>query len=345
MSITRIEISGYRGFKKRQSIDFAVSQNDQEGSGLTLITGPNNSGKSSILECLRARQGHQNVSFTAGTRNIAIDDVQITYTINVKIEKIKSINKGSSETTKENFDPSFEIFVLPSRRTFNPFFGRNVLNREQYLQNSMLPSQRSSTLTLFEARLFNIIKSPEKFNAILNEALGFECRWTIDQSDQGNYFLKFFNGKHSHSSDGMGEGIVSIFAIVDAIYDSNPGNVVVIDEPELSLHPSLQKRLAALLTKFSKDRQIIVSTHSPYFVDLNALANGGHLARIISGRDGTEIHQLTVKSKKSIFALTKSVNNPHIFGLDAKELFFQEDQIILTEGQETLFFTLALPAN
>src|SRR5690606_1027847 len=26
--------------------------------------------------------------------------------------------------------------------------------------------------------------------------------------------------------------------------------------------------------------------------------------------------------------------NPHVFGLDSKELFFQDDKIILTEGQE-----------
>lgn len=31
---------------------------------------------------------------------------------------------------------------------------------------------------------------------------------------------------------------------------------------------------------------------------------------------------------------TKNLYNPHIFGLDARELFFQEERIILTEGQE-----------
>lgn len=334
MAITRIQIHGYRGFRQLGTLDFAVP-NGQSGSGLTVLTGPNNAGKSCILECLRARSGNEAVSFTAGTRNAEIESVEITYTVNGKEEVLKSLTKGSSETTKTGVDKSFHILVLPSRRAFNPYFGKSEWSREQYLNQSSLPAQRSSVLSYFEYRLFNTIKNPEPFNSLLSEVLGYKPAWTIDKTDQGQYFLKFFNGKHSHSSDGMGEGIISIFAIVDALYDSKPGDVVVIDEPELSLHPSLQKRVAALLSRFAQDRQIVVSTHSPYFVDLRALGNGGHLARVVTTDSGTRVHQLTSSSKESIRRLSEgNLYNPHVFGLDARELFFQEDCIILTEGQE-----------
>lgn len=260
----------------------------------------------------------------------------VKYVVNGRDEILKSITKGSSETTKEGIDEKFHVFVLPSRRAFNPYFSKGAWSREQYVQNSGLPPQRSSVLSGFEYRLFNTIKNPEPFNAILSEVLGFKPDWTIDRADQnGQYFLKFFNGKHSHSSDGMGEGIISIFSIVDSIYDSKPGDVVVIDEPELSLHPSLQKRVAALLRRYAKDRQIVVATHSPYFVDLRALGSGGHLARITTTDSMTKIHQLGTSAKKSIRKLSEgNVYNPHVFGLDARELFFQDDKIILTEGQE-----------
>ena len=43
--------------------------------------------------------------------------------------------------------------------------------------------------------------------------------------------------------------------------------MILIDEPEISLHPDLQRKLFSLLVEYSKDKQIIVSTHSPYFVD------------------------------------------------------------------------------
>jgi AAA15 family ATPase/GTPase len=54
MPLNRIEILGYRGFRERGAIDFAVPTGKQ-GSGLTTITGSNNAGKSCILECLQGR--------------------------------------------------------------------------------------------------------------------------------------------------------------------------------------------------------------------------------------------------------------------------------------------------
>lgn len=334
MPLEKLEILGYRGFKENATLNFAIP-NGSPGSGLTILTGPNNSGKSSILECLSVRTGYQDASFTAGTRNSSVEFVEIKFHINGAIESIQSITKGSSESKRVNVDRNFQIFVLPSRRAFAPYFGKASLSRNDYLNNDVFSPRRSSTLSRFEQRLFNILKEPEAFNKILGSVLGFNPTWTIDQSNEGNYFLKFFNGDHSHSSDGMGEGIVSIFSIVDSLYDSTPGNVVVIDEPELSLHPSLQKRVKDLLLHFSADRQIVISTHSPYFVDVSALAAGAHLARVISTNNGTKIHELSSVSKSIMHSLaSKNLYNPHVFGLDARELFFLEDKIILTEGQE-----------
>lgn len=334
MSLTRMEILGFRGFKTLGAITFSVP-NGEIGSGLTVITGPNNAGKSSILECLKARAGNQPPSFTVGARNANVEEVGIKYVINGKEETIRSLKKGASETKKEGVDSKFHVFVLPSRRAFNPYFNRAELSREQHLNSATLTPQRSSMLSGFEYRLFTVLKNQTAFNEILHEVLTFKPEWSIDQSDQGQYFLKFFNGDDSHSSDGMGEGIVSIFAIVDSLYDSKPGDVIVIDEPELSLHPALQKRVANLLCRFARDRQIVVSTHSPYFVDLRALSNGGHLARVATGAEGTIIYEISAAAKDSIRRLSEgNLYNPHVLGLDARELFFQEDQIILTEGQE-----------
>ncbi len=190
----------------------------------------------------------------------------------------------------------------------------------------------------FEYRLFNILSDDDRlanFNSHLSEVLGFSPEWAIDQSEQGSYFLQFFSTDNAHSSDGMGEGIVSIFAIVDSLYDSANGDIVVIDEPELSLHPALQKRLGTLIRRLSSDRQIIISTHSPYFVDLEAMRNGASLVRVLTGPGGTEVNQLSSKALESIKKLSDgNVYNPHVFGLDARELFFLEDGVILTEGQE-----------
>ncbi len=347
MSLEKIKIIGFRGFSSLQTIEFSIP-NGEPGSGLTIITGANNSGKSSIIECLKARGGRQSPSFTVGARNAAVDHVDITYFIDGKKEKISTLKKGSSETSKDEVNANFRVFVLPSRRAFNTFFARagaaGGQTRDQYLDNTQLPAQRSSTMENFPFRLFNILNNQEAFNKILHSVLPFKPEWSIDQSDQGQYFLKFYNGENSHTSDGMGEGIVSIFAIVDSLYDSKEGDVIVIDEPELSLHPALQKRVFSLINKFSKDRQIIISTHSPYFVDIISIVNGSQLVRVINDGDGTKIFQLSADARETIKKLSKdNIYNPHTFGLDSRELFFQEDGIVVVEGQEDvlLFPTIA----
>lgn len=334
MSLTQLRIHGFRGFKTCGVIDFAVP-NGKVASGLTILTGPNNGGKSSILECLRAKSCNEAPSFTTGTRHKDTEHVEIVYVVDGKEQTLRSVTRGSSETVRENSDKTPSIFVVPSRRMFDPYFGKGQWSRDQFIENSSLPAQRSATFSNFQYRLFNILQDSTRFNALLARVLGYSPEWTIDRSDQGNYFLKFFNAGNAHSSDGMGEGLISVFAIVDSLYDSHPGSFIAIDEPELSLHPALQRRTAALIEEFAMDRQIVVSTHSPYFVSLAALGAGGHLARVTTTANGTVIHQLSADAKAAITKLSMgNYYNPHVFGLDSRELFFQEDGIILTEGQE-----------
>jgi predicted ATP-dependent endonuclease of OLD family len=329
-----MRIYGYRGFSHREELNLAVPTGEP-GSGLTLLTGPNNSGKSTVLEALRARTSSQTLSFTQGTRNPHVDVVSLEYMVNGVSESVHSITKGSSETVRDRFDAAMSVFSLPSRRAFSPYFSKSAWNRSQLLSSTTLQPQRSSTLSGFEYRLFNVLSQPDEFNRLLSRILGYTPTWTIDQSDQGQYFLKFFSGPHSHSSDGMGEGIISAFAIADALYDSSPGELIAIDEPELSLHPALQKRLADVLLAYAADRQIVVATHSPYFVNLKALAAGAVLVRVVTGAEGTRIHQIGDAGRAAMECLVAdNKSNPHIMGLDARELFFQEDRILLTEGQE-----------
>ncbi|WP_049225768.1 ATP-dependent nuclease [Neisseria sicca] len=343
MFLQSMEIQGYRGFQQKREIKFAIPRQDSvtEGSGLTIITGSNNAGKSSIIECLKAREGGYGKapSFPNGTRNSLHEEVNIQYDFNNGHNEIlKSVRKGSSQTEFIDKDTTVKFFVVPSRRAFEPYFNKFDTTRDDYINANGFQAMRSSTLDNFSNRLFSIEKDNEvknKYDDILEQVLGFRPEWAIDQNEQSQYFLKFISGKHSHSSNGIGEGIVSIFVIVDAIYDSKPGDIIIIDEPELSLHPSLQKRLCRLFVKYSQDRQIIISTHSPYFADIFALSNGAALVRVISTKEGTKIFQLSDDSRSLIAKLANgNLYNPHTWGLDAREFFFQEDGIILVEGQE-----------
>lgn len=337
-----IKIKGYRGFSSEQKLELA-RPNGQKGSGLTIVVGPNNSGKSTIYESFRAISQNEPPSFTEGKRNKKSGDKIEIHLENFDNQSIslKTNDGGGSETEFiENgiSKNDLKIFTLPSRRTFNPFFGKGTWNREQYIGFSGMPSIRGQELTNFNHRIFSIQKNQKEFNIILKKVLINTPEWYIDQDDSSNYYIKFnYNGSY-HNSDGVGEGIISVFTIIDTLYDSKEGDIIIIDEPELSLHPSLQRKMSNLIQEYAKNRQIIISTHSPFFIDWNTLISGAELSRTVKVNDVNSIHHLSKESIAGVETLLKNFNNPHIFGLNANEVFFLEDNIVLVEGQEDVIF-------
>lgn len=212
------------------------------------------------------------------------------------------------------------------------------MNRFQLLQSNKLKNQRNDDYNLFSLRMFEILKDPLRFNDLLQRIINPLPQWTIEQSDVGQFYVKFNYDGNYHSSDGAGEGLISVFTIVDALYDSEPGEAIVIDEPELSLHPALQRKMMDLMLDLSRTRQIIISTHSPYFIDWLAFVNGGTLARVVKDQGKSIIYQLDKSSQRIIKGILANFNNPHILGLDAREVFFLDDNINIVEGQEDIIF-------
>ncbi len=97
--------------------------------------------------------------------------------------------------------------------------------------------------------------------------------------------------KENHQSvslDQLGSGYEMIFSLLYAYYLSKKEKkklVVLIDEPELHLHPRLQQDFIHLLLEFSKDSQIILTTHSPLFVK-QAMINENVNVKVLLQKDG-----------------------------------------------------------
>lgn len=72
---------------------------------------------------------------------------------------------------------------------------------------------------------------------------------------------------YSDAFAGSGEG--AVFRLVRALQKAEEGALVVLDEPEISLHPEAQQRMKHLLLAYAihKKLQIVLATHSSHFVD------------------------------------------------------------------------------
>lgn len=342
--LSELEIHGLRGFASKQKIKFSIP-NQSVGSGLTILVGANNSGKSTIIEAIRAlcQRREDPPSFTQGRRNQrAGDAVEMILRDELGNEtKLESISKGSSETRFTILGAGIatqKVVILPSRRTFNPYFSRGSLERSQYMSHIGFPTIRSSEINQFSNRLFTALDNKLLFNEVLKRVLSPVPEWTIDQMDTGQHYLKIVTGDSAHSSEGLGEGLVSLFFIIDALYDSNDGDTIIIDEPELSLHPMLQRKLSDLFVEYARSRQIVLATHSPYFINPIAISNGSTVGRTYQKNGETQISQLSADTLQKTSGFFRNYNNPHIFGLKAQEVFFLEDNVILVEGQEDVIF-------
>ena len=332
--IHSISCLGYRGFSTRQILNLAIP-NGTPGSGLTVLVGPNGGGKSSIVECFnKISLARKNVSFSKGKRNLRAGDlVEIAITSDEGQGTLRT-SKGGSETTWAG--PTLpKVYYLPSRRFFNPYFSKTLWTRDIYLNNPLSFQTRTNPLDSCTYRLIELNKSDSSaFDKVMERVIGKPLQWTIDQEDNGNYYVKVT--KHfgmQHNSDGLGEGILSLMFIVDALLGNN-NELLVIDEPELSLHPQLQRRLMDEILEKTKESQVVISTHSPNMLSLESISNGGTVSRVFESSDGSKICAIDERSRKFISSVSHNLNNPHIMGTDARACFFAEDNLIITEGQE-----------
>jgi len=63
------------------------------------------------------------------------------------------------------------------------------------------------------------------------------------------------------------DGTLKMLAYLTLLYDPEPAQLIGIEEPENHLHPRLLAELAEECRKASSASQLMVTTHSPYFVD------------------------------------------------------------------------------
>lgn len=89
------------------------------------------------------------------------------------------------------------------------------------------------------------------------------------------------------TSRSLGSGVELVLALLlqRLLSDNGKGDkILLIDEPEMHLHPTAQKKLADLLIEEAKTCQVVVSSHSPYL--LQALVSFGMTNVFASGQAG-----------------------------------------------------------
>ncbi len=153
--------------------------------------------------------------------------------------------------------------------------------------------------------------------------------WNIKLIDKikNTYEIELIKDGQGFSIDNASSGEREIINFLFGIFAFNIKNgLIIIDEPELHLHPKWQKILLELFVELSEltGNQFIISTHSPIFINEKTY---NHVVRIYKDNENVS-RVITIQDKpylkiKDLLQLINSTNNEKIYFADA---------VILVEG-------------
>ncbi len=354
MFVSSLKIKNYRLFNTKDNFqisDFNIPDNENEGSGLTVLVGENGCGKTTILDAIASTMlEYKSESFNLTDMNDIKEVTEIMIGANEKF------NVGGI-FPKSNFDARGFKFVGKARNRSNKSMLLNPVISEQYYisDNPDKPAENSpelrSSITnsfgskrysgtdilyldknrLFQTRSgtynstrfdrimndfnFQYNKNTQNFedlnedlnkkvkvgkieNKYLEDAIkkfdeisGYRVKLDFINNylpfSKANFTVTQSNNVQMELSD-LGSGYEMLFSLVYSYYLSSQNGkylIILIDEPELHLHPKIQEKFVAFLLEISKTSQVIITTHSPLLV--KQLAYNERVKSIVLKKDKT----------------------------------------------------------
>ncbi len=281
VKIKEIFISNYRSFAPRSH---GRGANISSLSNINIFIGPNESGKSNFFNAIRDCIGWHSFN-SQGTLTIEKNhnhgnkpiEIEICVEINGEIRTVslcyeERLSEQAKLRVRRNPDPKEDaffkkrIYPIGLPRKFSEF---NNLHREEINEN--IPEQDRSY-----AEIRNSWKIIRKDAKRIDIKLGRNCPEPPENPDVNKYADRFFydvvdgnNIPFLEESDGKANFLLMIVKI----RLRPPGSVIIIEEPEVSMHPGLQKQFLEYLKYLSQKGtyQFLISTHSPYLMDLASI--------------------------------------------------------------------------
>jgi predicted ATPase len=216
----------------------------------------------------------------------AMDDSFMVLDERVESEMPEERSVKRRELQREDLDPTQSILSLGWDPEAYPEFARlpDLLRRIVIYRNWQFgpdsPVRRSCrvdvrTDTLSEsldnlpARLAVLVGRPtvkSRLLELLRElAPGFDDLVVVPE--EGTFQLYLTEGNRRVPAHRLSDGTLRYLCLLAVLFDPGPAPLVVIEEPELGLHPDVLPTLRDLMVEASERTQLIITTHSTQMVD------------------------------------------------------------------------------
>lgn len=349
MKIKNLHIKEFKGLR---DISINFEKND-EPLDLVVLAGSNGSGKTRVLESIKDYfESHIDIQEIK-----IINNLQIFFEKEEKecIDKIGSekyfystLKYFSLNDKKENLNDSSylvikknllilpKIIYVPTEINFQKIdiAITNLVQKYEFLNivdTNLIKDIPSYIATkMISAMLKNKNEKvgdvqKKVFNEIneIFENLSIDVK-VEDISQDGRNITLFTNSSGDEFDiNELSSGEKQLFLRTLAIKMLNPENsIILIDEPELSLHPKWQQKIVDVYRKIGENNQIIIATHSPHILGSVRKENIMLLDKDDEGqivvRTGDELYdsygQPTDRVLKDIMGL-ETTRNPKVFKL------------------------------
>lgn len=130
-----------------------------------------------------------------------------------------------------------------------------------------------------------------------------------------NLFLEFSIDGKWYSFNDLSDGtkrlfyIISEIFIIERVYNQNMATIVLIEEPELGVHPHQLHQLMQFLKDKSRNLQIVITTHSPQALDVLDMDELDAITIVSREKGKTFFRKLTDEKKEKAKMYMKEVDS------------------------------------
>ena len=365
MKIEKIYISNYKNLKNLE-MDF---KKDNKILDLVTLTGSNGSGKTRILECiLNCFENYINSNYKEDKNRLDIYfqenekkcfneilDLEMFFKIlnRYNWNKVEPFVLGDNykkddffekgKILKEKLEVLPKIIYVPTEINFQKMDTASTTLVQKYkfiniVDTNLIKDIPSFIATkiitaIFQNKNEKVGDVQKKVFDEINEIFEIlEINVKVEDISQDGRNIPIFKNSAGEKFDinELSSGEKQLFLRTLAIKMLNPENsIILIDEPEISLHPKWQQQIVDVYKKIGKNNQIIIATHSPHILGSVKKENIILLDRNDDGKimikTDEDLYdsygQPTDRVLKDIMGL-ESTRNPKIFKLleEAEEL-------------------------
>ena len=308
MKIKSLKVQNHYLFKDNE-IKFFNENNEMLKT--VVLAGINGSGKTTFLKAIvNVLTDKNNQEDTKIMLDIdENEEVYLKNLFNVVIENNKYFN--ISKPTLYRFEPSSlnygekekpRLVFLPTEINFSNLEvkTRNYKSENNFyclIDQNIINDVPSYLVSLVNTEIFKyedlpikeaIKKICDEINSIFNLLdMDIEMIGVNKNSDNMPLFKNKFGTEFDINSLSSGEKQLFLRAMTLKMLDIN-NSVILIDEPEISLHPKWQQKIVKVYEGIGENNQIIIATHSPHIV---SSVKSESLKLLVKADNGIEILQ------------------------------------------------------